>query len=69
MTGSKGYSVYLYNFGYVLPETRASVEEALSYGKSKGFSFIVHSPYGTPCVSWDPIRGEFDRRKTVDAVA
>ena len=60
------YSCYLYVFGYVLPETRSTAQEAFDYGKSKGFSFTLHDPKGRRLASWDPIRGTFDREPGVE---
>ena len=62
------YSCYLYVFGCVLPEGRPSAQEAFDYGKSKGFGFCLHDPKGRHLISWDPIRGPFDRQADVKVV-
>lgn len=55
------FRVFYTNFDYFAQYTFSSYDEAIAYGKSKGFEFCVY--LGSELVgSWSPIGGHKDRR-------
>ncbi len=50
------YTVYYSNFGYYSQERFATVEDAIEYGKSKGFEFSVGCDRQPLIYAWGPIK-------------
>lgn len=50
------YRCFLINFGYFLQESKDSQEDAVVYGRSKGFEFTVFNG-DEPVCTWSPIGG------------
>jgi hypothetical protein len=51
------FSVYYTNHFYSAAETFATMEQAVEYGKSKGFEFSVRQQGGNVVAGWSPLYG------------
>lgn len=56
MSNPNTFRVFWTNHGYFSSEEFATIEAAMSYGKSKCFEFTVHFGDTVEC-SWGPISG------------
>jgi hypothetical protein len=50
------FRCYLTNFGFYLQDDKDDLEEAIAYGKSKGFDFTVYRD-DEPVCSWSYFGG------------